>query len=262
MRSLFVSDLTWQEYRTSVRDAVLLLPVGALEQHGLHLPLDTDTRIASALAARVAAAIAGLVLPPLNYGARSLTRSGGGDGFPGTTNLDGTTLTHLVRDIVSEQLRHSVSRFVALLGHGENDPFVVEGINAAVREVRDPNFHALIIGWWHVVPLEALEPLFPEGFPGWDREHAARIETALMLALAPDQVRRDLIGTVAPVVAPPYVEIPAPADAVPWQGSLADPTGATPEAGDKLVEVIVQRLTATITRRFGLAQAHSDGISR
>ncbi|MEA2527660.1 MAG: creatinine amidohydrolase [Thermomicrobiales bacterium] len=254
-RARRVSHLTWGEFQERASDAVVLLPVGALEQHGLHLPLDTDTCIAVGLADRVAAQLDGLVLPPLAYGARSLPRSGGGDGFPGTTNLDGATLISLVRDVVREQHRHGVRRFVALLGHGENDPFVVEGVHLAVREIGDPGLHALVIGWWHVVPAEALAPLFPEGFPGWDLEHAARIETALMLALDPDRVREDLIGPVDAVVAPPYTAVPSPPGMVPKQGSLAAPTGATRAAGEALVELTVRGLASTIADRFGISSS-------
>jgi creatinine amidohydrolase len=76
-----VVDLTWPEYAARVADSCpVILPVGALEQHGLHLPLDTDAEIAFRLAERVAREVGGVVLPPLVYGARSLARSGGGAG--------------------------------------------------------------------------------------------------------------------------------------------------------------------------------------
>jgi creatinine amidohydrolase len=245
------SDLSWSEYRERAIDSVVLLPAGAHEQHGLHLPLDTDAFIAEALAARVAEAIDGLVLPCLAYGARSLARSGGGDGFPGTTNLDGGTLVALVRDVLREQYRHGVRRAVVLLGHGENDPFAIEGANLAAREVRDPAFRVLVIGWWHVVPDDMLASLFPEGFPGWDLEHAGRVETALMFALAPERVRRERIGSVDPVVAPAFTEVPARSGRVPSQGSLADPRGATADGGAQLVKAIVAGLVAAIEASFG-----------
>ena len=112
-----ISDLTWPEYAARTADqSVVMLPVGALEQHGLHLPLSTDALIAERLAEQLAARINGLILPTLTYGARSLARSGGGEQFPGTVNLDGPTLIALTRDIIREQARHGVTRFVALLG--------------------------------------------------------------------------------------------------------------------------------------------------
>jgi creatinine amidohydrolase len=104
------------------------------------------------------------------------------------------------------------------------------------------------MGWWHVVPPEEMSGLFPDGFPGWDLEHAARVETALMLALAPERVRRDQIGAVDPVAPPAYTVLPTPPDTVPSQGSLSDPTGATAEAGHALADLITRRLVEAIRR--------------
>jgi creatinine amidohydrolase len=250
-----VGQLTWSEYAERLRQAAaVLLPIGALEQHGQHLPLESDTRITEALAARVATVVGGLVLPPVAYGARSLARSGGGTSFPGTTDLDGTTLIALVRDILREQHRHGARRLVVLLGHGENEAFAVEGAELARRAVGDPVLKILVIGWWHMVPAEALAPLFPEGFPGWDLEHAARVETALMLSLAPELVRADRIGPIDPIVAPPYTVLPTPKGAVPPQGSLADPRGATAKMGQSLVELITKRLAETVERVFEIVR--------
>lgn len=248
-----ISDLTWPEYAARTADqSVVVLPVGALEQHGLHLPLSTDALIAERLAEQLAARINGLILPTLTYGARSLARSGGGEQFPGTVNLDGPTLIALTRDIIREQARHGVTRFVALLGHGENDHFVVEGAELARRDPLAANMRVLVLGWWQVLTTNDLAPLFPDTFPGWDREHAARVETALMLALAPDQVRLDRIGPVDDAPVPPYVMLPAPDGHVPTQGSLADPRGATAELGHDLVKIIVDRSADIVRREFRL----------
>ena len=139
-----------------------------------------------------------------------------------------------------------MKEIVILLGHGENDPFAIEGSELALRREHRGSPRVLIIGWWHVVSDADLAPIFPEGFPGWDREHAARVETALMLALAPQRVRLEAIAAVDPIAASPYTVLPTPEDAAPSQGSLADPRGATTEAGIRLVELIVNRLIATI----------------
>lgn len=247
--TLRIADLTWPEYadRVAAGDPVFL-PVGALEQHGLHLPLDTDAVIAACLAERVAHEVSGLVLPPLVYGARSLDRSGGGATFPGTVDLDGATLIAVVRDIVREQARHGVRSLVILLGHGENDPFVVEGAVLGQRDLGHAGMRVAVMGWWHVVAAEDVRDLFPEGFPGWDLEHAARVETALMLALAPGRVRHDRIAPIDPVAPPPYTVLPSRPDAVPRQGSLSNPTGATAAAGQALVELVTERLAKAIRR--------------
>lgn len=254
--SLSIADLSWPEYQDRIkRRPVVILPIGALEQHGHHLPLGTDSHIVQLIAIRVAQAVGGLVLPPITYGARSLPRSGGGDQFPGTTNLDGTTLVSLIRDIVREQARHHVERLVLLLGHAENDPFVVEGAELGRRDAGMRAPEILVVGWWHVVPDDALEPLFPDGFPGWDLEHAARIETAIVLALAPALVRTESLAAIDPIVTPSYTRLPTPPGIVPSQGSLADPrgpSGATPEPAHALIDLVVERLVQLVSETFNL----------
>jgi creatinine amidohydrolase len=255
-KSIRISDLTWPEYAARISDqSVVLLPVGALEQHGLHLPLSTDAIIAERLTEQLAARIDGIVLPTLTYGARSLARSGGGEQFSGTVNLDGSTLIALTRDIIREQARHGVTRFLALLGHGENDHFVAEGAELARRDPLASNMRILVMGWWQVLTTNDLTPLFPDAFPGWDREHAARVETALMMALAPDQVRLDRIGPVDAAIVPPYVMLPTPNGHVPEQGSLADPRGATAELGKGLAKIIVDRAAEIVRREFSLGNS-------
>ncbi len=103
--------MSWTVYRDRLAgDPIIFLPVGALEQHGPHLPMGCDAILASAMAARVADALDGLQLPALRYGYKSQARSGGGQLFPGTTSLDGATLTAMVRDILREVARHGERR--------------------------------------------------------------------------------------------------------------------------------------------------------
>ena len=122
---------------------------------------------------------------------------------------------------------------------------MIEGavLGTARRAVAD--LHP-VLGWWHVVKPEDLEDLFPDGFPGWDLEHAARVETSLMLALAPERVHCDRISAVDPVTPPPYSVLPTPQGTVPVQGSLADPRGANEEAGHALIALITTRLVDAI----------------
>jgi creatinine amidohydrolase len=250
VESIDASDLTWAEYGERAPVSLVLLPVGSLEQHGLHLPLDTDTAIAFEIARRLAQRAQSVVLPPIAYGARSLARSGGGDVFAGTTNLSALTLTSLVRDIVQEQIRHGVRRMAIILGHGENDPFVIEGVYEALPGAPHSPFHAVVIGWWQVLSEEDLISLFPDGFCGWDREHAARIETALMLAIAPERVRRDRITQVDATVPQPWTRIPQPAGSVPAQGALSDPRGGSVEEGNRLLDLIVERVARICTEEL------------
>ena len=90
-RSVMMSDLSWPEYkrRLEEEDAIILLPVGAVEQHGYHLPLGTDWIMATEMSRRAAERVGGIVAPPVMYAYKSQIRSGGGNHFCGTTSLDG-----------------------------------------------------------------------------------------------------------------------------------------------------------------------------
>ena len=121
MTTVHMDQMSWTHYRDRiVQDrAPVFLPVGALEQHGPHLPLGTDALLSAAMAAQAAAAVGGIVAPALSYGYKSQIKCGGGQHFCGTTSLDAATLIGQVRDTVREFHRHGVQRLVVVNGHYE-----------------------------------------------------------------------------------------------------------------------------------------------
>ena len=107
--------ISWVEYEALLEAApILFLPVGAHEQHGPHLPMGTDAIFATRMAEELAARLGGLVLPTLSYGYKSQARSGGGQTFPGTTSLDGSTLVAMTTDILREAAK---TRAVVVVEH-------------------------------------------------------------------------------------------------------------------------------------------------
>src|SRR5690242_10520326 len=88
-REVRMAHMSWTDYRGQLEanDAVVLTPVGAIEQHGPHLPLATDTLIPQRICEAVAVDTGGLVAPALTYGSKSVPRCGGGQHFCGTTSL-------------------------------------------------------------------------------------------------------------------------------------------------------------------------------
>src|ERR671921_504936 len=105
-RTRILAEMTWPEIDEAIqRGAGVLLPVGSTEQHGYHLPLATDVILPTELALSVAEELDFLVAPPVSYGYRSRPLSGGGEGFVGTTSLQGRTLMALVEDILGELIR-------------------------------------------------------------------------------------------------------------------------------------------------------------
>ena len=157
-----LAETCWPEVAAG---GTLLLPLGSLEQHGPHLPLDTDTRIAEALAVRAArrTAYPTFVAPVLPYGA-----SGEHEGFPGTVSIGSTALAAVVVELVRSATR-TFSRVVLVCGHGGN----VDGVQRALAVLRQEQRDA--VGWFPAVPV--------------GDAHAGRTETSLLLAIAPRLVR-------------------------------------------------------------------------
>lgn len=212
---------------------LVLVPVGSTEQHGPHLPLDTDTVIASAVADGIAQRIrldrpdAGvLVAPAVPFGA-----SGEHQSFPGTVSIG-----HFALRVVLIELVRSLSTWagpvVFVNGHGGNVPTLVRAVSQLTAEHRD-------VGW---VPCWA---------PGSDA-HAGRTETSLMLHLAPAAV--DLSRAVPGNRAPLSELMPRLASggvrAVSASGVLGDPAGAGAAEGRALLEEMV----SDAVRRLGAGE--------
>jgi mycofactocin system creatininase family protein len=210
-----LADATWPEVDAADRE-LLVVPAGALEQHGPHLPLDTDAVIAAEVAARVAGRrpAAGLA-PVLPVGA-----SGEHAGFPGTLSIG----TRAMCDVVVQLVRHADADWAGVLvvnGHGGN----ITALRYAVEQCRDEGRRLDVV---HL------------GTPEMDA-HAGRAETSMMLYLAPDRVRLDLAaaGETRPVVELMPRLVAEGVRAVSPSGVLGDPAGASAYEG----EVFLARLT-------------------
>lgn len=207
---------------------LLVVPLGSLEQHGPHLPLDTDTRIAAAAAARACAGRAGVGLaPPVAIGA-----SGEHADFPGTLSIGTPALTLLLIELG----RHASLHWPATLlvnGHGGNVPAIADARRQLTAEGRKCHV-------WHA------------GLGSMDA-HAGRTETSLMLALAPDEVRT---RAAAPGQTRPLAEImpvmrARGVRAVSPNGVLGDPSGATAAEGERLLGLLVADLNAALDELLG-----------
>jgi creatinine amidohydrolase len=167
---------TWQEIRNAGVE-VAVLPFGAIEQHGPHLPIGTDWLVAQAVARSLAEELGALLLPALPYGT-----SGEHMAFAGTVTLRPSTLAALFEDIVVSLRAHGVRRIVVVSTHGGN--WVLK---PTLRELnhRYPDIKVI----WADGVLPERGDVLPEDI------HAGRGETAAMLHLRPDLVRevtRDL----------------------------------------------------------------------
>jgi creatinine amidohydrolase len=231
----------------------VIVPVGAVEQHGLHLPLITDALLATDLAYAVADATDMLVAPTLSYGYRSRPLSGGGQGFPGTTSLSATTLMAVLEDVLREYVRHGFERLVVLNWHYENRHFLYEAAYRALLPHETATARIMVLER----SFEELSPttmalLFPDGFPGWATEHAAIFETSLMQHLHPELVLEDRIVDDAAERSPWWDVVPTPEDFVPETGGLWKATQASPEKGAAAWQEIVAQTSSAIAQELGV----------
>jgi len=235
-------EMTWYEFSDRVREDVVFLPVGATEQHGPHLPLGVDVVLPSRLCERIAAETGGLVLPPIPYGGRSQTESGGGPSFPGTIDLRGSNLLNQVKDIIAEVVDDGARRIFVMSGHFENNSFVREAIDQFLIE-SDEEVQFVFATTFTFIPDSFKEEVFedfPGGYPGDNKEHAGVFETAMMLHFDPSLVAMDKIGDVEAPRSTAYRVKPAPEDTIPETGLFIDPsTAASAELGERVVTRIV-----------------------
>lgn len=256
--TVMMAELTWMAYAGRVAEGVtVIVPVGSTEQHGPHLPLGTDALLTGEMAKRIARRVDALVAPTIAYGYKSQPKSGGGNHFPGTTSFDGETLACAIRDIVRELARHGVKKIVVLDGHLENAMFLTEGIDLALRDLKAwgvEDVRVLKMTYCEEVSKEILDLMFPDGFPGMALEHAANLETSLMLHLLPHLVDRSAIPSDPPHDFPPYDIYPTPEGHVRATGVLSTAAAATEEFGRRLTAEFEGLVVNAITRSFGPAK--------
>ncbi|MCS0497746.1 creatininase [Ancylobacter sp. MQZ15Z-1] len=250
-----IADLTWYDFVERVKaNPIVFLPIGSVEQHGPHLPLATDTLLPQALATAVAERVGGLVAPPVAYGYKSQPKSGGGNHFPGTLSLDANVLIGLVRNIVNELVRHGVRRIVLFDGHMENQWFLVEAADLALRDQamlgRD-DVKIIKLGYWEFITKATEQVLFPDGFPSWELEHAAVMETSVMLHVRPDLVRSALIPDGPAAAFPPYDVYPFDTGPIPDTGVLSSAAAASAQKGEVVLAQVVPDIAAALREAFG-----------
>ena len=155
-----------------------ILPFGAVEQHGPHLPTETDVAIAEAVAWWASARTGVPVLPALAYG----NSMGHTDAWPGTLSLSPTTVITVLRELGDWFVRGGGRRLLLLNAHFGNDA----ASRCAIDHLRTEYGTRLLVGLWNTWTLSprAKAAYLQDG----DDIHANRAETSLMLALDPDAV--------------------------------------------------------------------------
>ena len=254
-QSVMIGELAWPEYDRLVKDGetLVLLPIGALEQHGHHMSMNPDVLLPTAMSQSVARNIGALVAPAIAYGYKSQQKSGGGNHMPGTTSLDGGTVTNTIKDILKEFARHGVRKVAMINGHFENSMFIVEGVDLALRELRwegITNFSVVVLSYWDFVTEETICTIYPDGFPGWAVEHGGVLETSLMLHLHPNLVDMSKVVEHPPATFPPYDFFPLKPEWTPSSGCLSSAKPASAGKGKLLFDVCVEGISRELEVAF------------
>ncbi|MGL4514770.1 MAG: creatininase family protein [Lacipirellulaceae bacterium] len=219
---------------------VAVLPVGATEQHGPHLPVGVDAAIVDTLVERVIAAAAAevpfVVLPTVRVG-----KSDEHLAFPGTLSIGAETLVAILADLAEGVRRAGIKKLVFLNGHGGQSAV----LDVAARDARHLGLLAVVCNWWAFG--------FPDGlFPAEELRHgvhAGQVETSMMLAIAPHLVKAASAERFVPSsvgVERDYnrlATLPSPGRAhFGWlaqdlhpSGACGDAAAATAEAGERVL---------------------------
>ena len=243
------SRLTWQEVDALDREVVVLIPTGSLEQHGPHLPLFTDSLLATAVADAVEKALPGKVLltPTLWLGA-----SGHHLNFAGSLSASFDGYEAAITSIVESLIRHDFRKFYLLNGHGGNtEP---NGIAMRKMKAKYPNAVFGHSGYFAFCADEIAKVMTG---PAKDMRHACEAEASLIMHLHPDLVRADLLRDDGLVAEPPVKGVIHHFDEMTEQGSYGYATQATPEKGKAIFQAAVKgcvKEIETIADGFVLVQ--------
>jgi creatinine amidohydrolase len=186
--------LTWPEINDAVEmNKVCIIPCGAVEQHGPHLPLDVDLVCPGGVAHGTGRDLAGkvLVLPTIQYGYTGHVMD-----FPGTINTNFETFMRGVLDVTKSLAYHGFKKIILLNGHGSNMP----NLDLVARRTNlETDAECVLIAWWSLLTVD------PEFLPSWRESkfpggcsHAGELETSMYLYLSEEGVRKDKIknGTI------------------------------------------------------------------
>ncbi len=246
--------LTWPEINEAIeQNQVCIIPCGAVEQHGDHLPLDVDLMCPGGIARGVGEAKPGqvLVLPIIAYGYTGHVMD-----FPGTINTHYETFIKQVLDVTTSLAYHGFKKIILLNGHGSNMP----NLDLAARRTNlETDAECCLIAWWNLLKVD------PEFLPSWREStfpggcaHACELETSLYLYLDEDGVRKDRIKDHLSTVTEgnPYMWLDlfgsGAAALTSWtssytpRGVIGQPELATKEKGERVYQEATKQLSAIV----------------
>jgi creatinine amidohydrolase len=227
---MYLDELTMVEFSKKVdENPVVIIPIGACEEHGSHLPLCTDSMQPEFIAEKVAERTISLIAPPIRYGFCSSTRN-----FPGTLSLSFDTLRSLVYDVLSELARNKIKNIVILSGHAGRVHMTALRL-AAKRVVDETDINIMVLSDYDI----AYELMDSDTDVPQDDGHSGLIETSRVMAIREELVKgRGKVGKSRP---PKYKVVRDPETYFPT-GVMGNPENASQRKGNEINDYIITEL--------------------
>lgn len=241
---MLLAKMKQQEVGQAIaRGAIAILPVGTVEQHGYHLPLDTDVAIPTHIATKAAERTWDVVVPPVNYGYNEKDMA-----FLGTISVSAETFTRYLVEIGRSLARMGFGRIMILNGHGYNSNMVS---TAGMIIIEQTNAYCASANWWSLC-ADVLDQIRESEVPG-GMSHACEMETSVQLVLDPEHV--DMARAVKEIDFPfkgsrfvwydmhqSPVSLKLPFQMLTQSGVIGDATLATREKGQQMLSAAIERL--------------------
>lgn len=238
-KHLWLDELSTKEVKqAAAAGTIVIFPLGSVEEHGMHLPLCTDSIQAEHIAVEVAKKTGCLVAPPFRQGICNA-----GHNFPGTMSIEFDTLRLVARDVLSELVRNGFCRIMVLSGHAGSSHMTAlrlaaQEILKRTQEVGTRKTRIMVLSDYDF----AYEMKDELGFPA-DDGHAGAIETSRVMAIEPALVKGK--GEAGELRTPRF-EVVADPERYFINGVNGDPTLATAEKGKRLNEYVIAEVAKLI----------------
>lgn len=233
---MIIERMTTVEFEKGLeRTRTVIVPIGSIEEHGPHLPMNTDIFHAYEIAKMASDIVPVFVSPPIQFGVCRSTAT-----FPGTIGIRPTTLISLIDDVTSSLYRHGLRNFILYSGHaGMNHvAAMIDAADSLMERYEDINFMV-------ITDLELTDRDFFELVETASDSHAGEIETSLIMSLAPDLVG-ELPGADFPKFPKPLL-VRDTRDF--WEtGVWGDPGKASKVKGEKMVKILSKNLAGLVEK--------------